>query len=114
MALITWAAWALLMFELGTRLLPGRRTHSDPYELLRTVGFAATPGWAAVLAAVPGVTVQVLVLTWVWMIAAMVVAVRHALDYETTGRAVATCLLGLVLAVSIAIVVGLAFGPVVS
>lgn len=113
-ALITWAAWALLMFELGTRLLPGRRTHSDPYELLRTVGFAATPGWAAVLAAVPGVTVQVLVLTWVWMIAAMVVAVRHALDYETTGRAVATCLLGLVLAVSIAIVVGLAFGPVVS
>lgn len=113
-ALLTWAAWALLMFELGTRLLPGRRTHSDPYELLRTVGFAATPGFAAVLAAVPGVTVQVLVLTWIWMIAAMVVAVRQALDYESTGRAVATCLLGLVLAMSIAVVVGLAFGPVVS
>lgn len=113
-ALITWAAWAMLMFELGTRLLPGRRTHSDPYELLRTLGFAATPGFAAVLAAVPGVSVQVLVLTTLWMVAAMVVAVRQALDYENTGRAIATCLLGFVLAMSIAMVLGLAFGPTVS
>ena len=113
-ALITWAAWAMLMFELGTRLLPGRRTQSDPYELLRTLGFAATPGFAAVLAAVPGVSVQVLVLTSLWMVAAMVVAVRQALDYETTGRAIATCLLGFVLAVSIAVLLGVAFGPTVS
>ena len=55
-ALVTWAAWALLMFEVGARLLPGRRTRSNPYELLRTLGFAATPGFAAVLASVPGVT----------------------------------------------------------
>ncbi|MGC4080710.1 MAG: hypothetical protein QM736_00965 [Vicinamibacterales bacterium] len=113
-ALITWAAWALLMFELGTRLLPGRRTRSNPYELLRTVGYAATPGFMAVLAAVPAATVQVFALTWLWMVAAMVVAVRHALDYESTGRALATCVLGFVLAMSIAVVLGLAFGPTVS
>jgi len=113
-ALVTWAAWALLMFELGTRLLPGRRTHSNPYELLRTLGFAAAPGLLAVLGAVPAVTVQVLVLSWVWMVAAMVVAVRQALDYESTGRAIATCLLGFVLAMSIAIVLGAIFGPTVS
>lgn len=113
-ALVTWAAWALLMFEIGTRLLPGRRTRSNPYELLRTLGFAATPGMVAVLAAVPAVTVQVFALTWLWMIAAMVVAVRHALDYETTGRAIATCVLGFVLAMSIALVLGMAFGPTVS
>jgi hypothetical protein len=113
-ALVTWAAWALLMFELGARILPGRQTRSNPYELLRTIGFAATPGFAAVLAAVPGVTVPVLVGTWVWMLAAMVVAVRQALDYETIGRAVVVCLLGWVLALTIAVGLGMLFGPSVS
>jgi len=113
-ALVTWAAWALLMFELGARILPGRQTRSNPYELLRTIGFAATPGFAAVLAAVPGVTVPVLVGTWVWMLAAMVVAVRQALDYETIGRAVVVCLLGWVLALTIAVGLGMVFGPSVS
>jgi hypothetical protein len=113
-ALVTWAAWALLMFEIGARLLPGRQTDSSPYELLRTVGFAATPGFAAVLASVPGVTVPVLIGTWLWMLAAMVVAVRQALDYEHTSRAMAVCVLGLVLALAMAVGLGLLFGPTLS
>lgn len=114
MALITWAAWALLMFEIGTRIMPGRQTHADPSELLRTLGFAATPGFAAVLAVIPEASVAVLVGTWVWMLAAMVVAVQHALDYEHTSRAVAACALGLALAVAIALTMGLVWGPRVS
>lgn len=113
-ALVTWAAWALLIFELGARYMPGRETRSSPYELLRTVGFAATPGFAAVLAAVPGVTVPVLIGAWVWMLFAMIVAVRQALDYQSTGRAVAVCVLGWVLALTLAIGLGLVFGPTVS
>lgn len=114
LALVTWAAWALLMFEVGVRLLPGRETRSNPYELLRTLGFAATPGLAAVLAAVPGVTVPVLVGVLAWMLMAMVVAVRQALDYPSTGRALAVCALGLALALTLAIGLGLLFGPTVS
>ena len=113
-ALVTWAAWALLMFEIGVRLLPGRQTRSSPYELLRTIGFAATPGCAAVLGAVPGITLSVLAGTWIWMLLAMVVAVRQALDYETTGRAVAVVLLGWVLALVMAIGLGIVFGPTVT
>jgi hypothetical protein len=113
-ALLTWAAWALLMFEVGARLLPGRRTRSSPGELLRTVGFAATPGFVAVLAVVPPVAVTVLVGAWGWMLAAMVVAVRHALDYESTARAVAVCVLGLSLALAVALVLGLLWGPTVT
>jgi hypothetical protein len=114
LALVTWAAWALLMFEVGVRLLPGRETKSNPYELLRTIGFAATPGMAAVLAAVPGVTVPVLLGVWGWMLLAMVVAVRQALDYATTSRALAVCVLGLALALTLALGLGLLFGPTVS
>lgn len=113
-ALITWGAWALLMYEIGTGLLPGPQTRSSPDELLRVLGFAATPGFAAVLGAVPGITVPVLVGTWLWTIAAMVVAVRQALDYGTTSRALAVVLLGATLAVVIAVGLGLILGPTAS
>lgn len=113
-ALVTWAAWSLLMFEIGTRLLPGRQTRSTPYELLRTLGFAATPGLAAVLASVPEVAVTVLAGTAAWMFAAMVVAVRQALDYEHTSRAVAVVVLGGALALTMAMGLGVLFGPTVS
>lgn len=113
-ALITWAAWALLMFEIGTGLLPEPQTHSSPDELLRVLGFAATPGFAAVLGVVPGITIPVLVGAWIWTIAAMVVGVRHALDYRTTARALAVVLLGATLATVIAVGMGLILGPTAS
>jgi hypothetical protein len=113
-ALLTWAAWALLMFEVGARLLPGRQTRSSPYELLRTIGFAATPGFLAVLGAIPGVTIAAIAVAWAWMTAAMVVAVRQALDYEHTSRAIAVCVLGLVLALALTVVLGVLFGPAAS
>ena len=50
----------------------------------------------------------------VWMLLAMIVAVRQALDYKSTARAVAVCGLGWALAIAIAVVLGLFFGPTVS
>jgi hypothetical protein len=58
---------------------------------MRTTGFAAAPGVFRILRVIPGLAVPVLVVSSVWMIAAMVVAVRQALDYRTTARAVAVC-----------------------
>lgn len=113
-ALLTWAAWALLVFEIGTRLMPDQSTRSSVGELLRTLGFAATPGLLRVLGFMPHVMLPVFVLTTVWMLAAMVVAVRQALDYRSTGKAVAVCVFGLVLSVTMAIVIGLVFGPTLS
>ena len=47
-------------------------------------------------------------------LAAMVVAVRQALDYESTGRALAVCLIGFVLNLAALVVVGRLLGaPVV-
>lgn len=113
-ALLAWAAWALVIFEIGVRVMPGPETQSNVGELLRTMGFAAAPGCLRVLGVLPGVTIPVFAVTAVWMLAAMVVAVRQALDYESTARAVVVCGLGWVLATAIAIVLGLAFGPTLS
>jgi hypothetical protein len=113
-ALMSWATWALVMFEIGSRIMPDPQTQTSPGELLRTLGFAATPGLASLLGAVPGVTTRVFVLVWIWMLLAMVVAVRQALDYRSTAKAVAVCVLGGVLAAAIALILGIFFGPTVS
>jgi len=113
-ALLTWASWALVVFEIGSRLLPVPDTRVNPGELMRTLGFAATPGLIQVLGVLPGARVPVFVLAIVWTLAASVVAVRQALDYTSTARALAVCGLGWTLSLIVAVVLGLAFGPTLS
>ena len=113
-ALIAWAAWALVTFEIGARLFPEPQTRVDPGELMRTIGFSAAPGMLRVFGIIPSVTIPVFAITAVWMLLTMVVAVRQALDYTSTGRAVLVCGLGWALAVALALALGLFFGPTVS
>jgi hypothetical protein len=108
-ALLTWAAWAVLMFQIGSRVLPEPETRTDLGELLRTTGFAAAPGLLQVLAVIPAIAAPVLVLTTAWMFAAMVTAVKHALDYRSTMRALAVCLIGASLCVVLAVGLALLF-----
>ncbi len=113
-ALVAWAAWASVVFEIGGRLLPEPQTRVDVGELLRTIGFAATPGLLRVLGVMSAATIPVFAITAVWMLAAMIVGVRQALDYRSTMRAILVCGLGWALALTIALVLGLFFGPTVS
>jgi hypothetical protein len=113
-SLLAWAAWALVTFEIGARVMPEPQTQVDVGELLRTTGFASTPGLLRLLGIVPGVTVPVFAVTAIWMLLAMIVAVRQALDYRSTARAVGVCVLGWVLAIAIAVALSMLFGPAVS
>ncbi len=114
LSLIAWASWALLTYQIGVRLLPEPETRSDVGELLRTIGFSAAPGMLRIFGIVPGAAIPAFAVTAVWMLVAMVVAVRQALDYKSTARAVAVCGIGWALAVAIAVGIGLVFGPPVS
>ena len=113
-ALMAWAAWALLVFQIGGRLLPEPQTSVDVPELLRTIGFAATPGLLRVFGVLPALTIPVFVLTTVWMLATMIVAVRQALDFTSTLRALGVCILGWLLAGLIVIAMGLWLTPSLS
>ncbi len=93
-SLIGWYAWAFVSYFVGTRFLPGPGTQADVGQLLRPIGFSATPGLVRVLGVVPGLNWLVALVAALWMLVAMVIAIRQALDYETTGRAVAVCLIG--------------------
>jgi hypothetical protein len=93
-ALGSWLIWALLTYVIGTRLLPEPQTKADYGELLRTIGFASAPGLIRVLGVVPGLRALVFFAAGIWMLVAMVIAVRQALDYTSTLRAVGVCLIG--------------------
>ncbi len=94
LSLLGWYIWSFITYIVGTRLLPQPATQADLGQLLRTIGFASAPGVLRVLGVVPGVGQLALVVSALWSLAAMVVAVRQALDYDSTGRAIAVCLIG--------------------
>jgi len=93
-ALIGWFIWAFLAFFIGTKLLPESQTRSNIGELLRTTGFSSAPGILRILGVIPILGKLILLVVGIWMLVAMVIAVRQALDYSSTGRAVVVCLIG--------------------
>ncbi|MCH7770028.1 MAG: YIP1 family protein [Bacteroidetes bacterium] len=93
-ALIGWFVWAFLTYYIGTKLLPEPQTRADLGELLRTIGFSSSPGLIRVLGIIPGLGGVVFLVASIWMLVAMVIAVRQALDYESTLRAVGVCVIG--------------------
>lgn len=93
-AIVGWYIWAYLTYFVGTKLLPGPQTEADHGELLRTIGFSSSPGLIRVFGIIPGLTEIVFFVASIWMLMAMVVAVRQALDYESTWRAIGVCVIG--------------------
>ncbi len=93
-ALVGWVIWAALTYLIGTKLLPEPQTKSDIGELLRTIGFSSSPGLIRIGGIIPGIGFIFMLIGNIWMLIAMVVAVRQALDYNSTARAVGVCIIG--------------------
>jgi hypothetical protein len=115
-ALVAWYVWAFLTYLIGTKLLPETQTKADVGELLRTIGFSSSPGMIRVLGIIPFLRGLVFLVAGVWMLVAMIIAVRQALDYQSTLRAVGVCIIGWIVQALILVVVffivGGAGGPV--
>jgi hypothetical protein len=93
-AVIGWWIWAYATYFIGTRLLPTPETSADPGQLLRTIGFSGAPGILRFVMVVPVLAFPAFVVGTLWELMAMVVAVRQALDYTSTPRAIAVCAIG--------------------
>ena len=106
-ALIGWLIWSYLTYIIGTKILPTPETRADYGELLRTIGFSSSPGIIRILGIIPGLAKIVFLIAGIWMLVAMVIAVRQALDYRSTFRAVGVCIIGWAIQ---AIVLALFFG----
>jgi hypothetical protein len=107
-AFLGWVLWSGVTYVIGDKLLGGTATWT---QLLRTIGFAQSPGVLYVLGVIPGIGGLVRLVVAIWMLVAGVIAIRQALDFST-GKAIATALLGwlamMLLAAAILVPLGLA------
>jgi hypothetical protein len=109
-SLISWYVWAYLTYFIGTKFLPEEQTQSDLGELLRTTGFSSSPGLFRIFYFIPGVGVLVYLISSLWMLVAMIIAVRQALDYNSTLRAVGVCVIGYVIQLFVLVLIVSFFG----
>jgi len=109
-ALIAWYIWAYITYFIGAKILPEPQTKADHGELLRTIGFSSSPGLLRILAIIPGIGGIIFMIASAWMLVAMVIAVRQALDYQSTLRAVSVCMIGWVIQAIILMILFTVFG----
>ena len=109
-SLISWYVWAYLTYFIGTKFLPEPQTQADLGELLRTIGFSSSPGLLRVFYFVPGIGVLLYLISSFWMLVAMIIAVRQALDYNSTLRAVGVCVIGYVIQIFVLVLIFSIFG----
>jgi len=109
-SLISWYVWAYLTYFIGTKFLPEPQTQADLGELLRTIGFSSSPGLLRVFYFIPGVGMLMYLISSLWMLVAMIIAVRQALDYNSTLRAVGVCVIGYVIQIFVLVLIFSIFG----
>ena len=94
--LLSWAVWAYVTYTIGTSILSTPETDADWGELARTTGFAQSPGLLRILGFIPVIGPAIYLAASLWQLVAMVIAVRQALDYRSTWRAVAVVIVGFI------------------
>jgi hypothetical protein len=104
-ALVEYALFSVLVFVIGTKVMPEPSTKSDFNEVFRTVGFAASPGVFNVAAVIPFLGPLISLLIAIWSLVIGVIAVRQALDYSNTGRAIIVSLIAGVICWIVVVVV---------
>jgi len=104
--LLGWAVWSYVMFFVGTRLFHGTATYG---ELLRTLGFAYSPGVLNILRFIPVLGGIIGLIVGIWRIVTGFVAVREALDLDS-GNTIAVIVVGLIAYIVVVAIVGIVLG----
>ena len=111
LSLISWYVWAYIIYLIGVKIFPEKNTKSDHGELLRTIGFSSAPGLIRIFGFTPELMSITFIGGGIWMLIAMVIAVRQALDYESTWRAIGVVVIGFLIQAIILIILLRIFGP---
>ena len=111
LSLISWYLWAYLIYFIGAKLFPEPNTKADHGQLLRTIGFSSAPGLIRIFGFTPDLMSITFIGAGIWMLIAMVIAVRQALDYESTWRAIGVVVIGFLVQAIVLIMLLRIFGP---
>ncbi len=108
MAIIMWAVWSLVVYFVGTSVFGGTAT---PGEVLRVVGFAYTPNTLSIVSFIPILGGLIALIASIWTLVAGVVAVRQALDVDTT-KAILTIIIAAIVVFVVMAILGVVFAAI--
>jgi hypothetical protein len=108
-SVLQWVIFSFVAYYVGASLFSTGQTSVTPGQVLRTIGFAQAPKLLLVLGIIPILGWVVGMIVFFWFIAAAIVALREAFEFDT-GRAVGTGLVALVVIAVIDIVLSVIFG----
>jgi hypothetical protein len=106
-AVIGWVVGSYVVLMVGTKLMPGKDTQADIGQVLRVTGFASAPGLLGILGFIPILNIVLFLILALWTIAAMVVGVKQALDYDDIVKAVIVCVIAWVIMFVVTMIAGL-------
>jgi hypothetical protein len=106
--LLGWLVWSYVMYLVGTRIFNGTATYG---ELLRTLGFANSPGVLLILRFIPLLGGLIALIVGIWRVVTGFIAVREALDLDN-GKTVATIVVGIIGYLIVALIVGLVLAAI--
>jgi hypothetical protein len=107
-ALIGWAVWSFVTYFVGTRFFGGVATYG---ELLRTLGFAESPGVLTILSFIPILGGIISFVAAIWVIVSSFIAIRQALDISN-GKTVGVIIVGIVAITIVVAIIAALFGSV--
>tara|TARA_Y100000590_G_scaffold435766_1_gene555563 strand:+ start:710 stop:1231 length:522 start_codon:yes stop_codon:yes gene_type:complete len=111
LSLISWYIWAYLIYLIGAKLFPEPNTKADHGQLLRTIGFSSAPGLIRVFGFTPEIMSITFIGAGIWMLIAMIIAVRQALDYQSTWRAIGVVVIGFLVQAIVLVMIMRFLGP---
>ncbi len=106
-AVVGWALFSVVAYFIGTKVLPGENTSATIGQLLRSIGFAQTPGILSIFLLIPILGSLIAFVGGIWALVTAIIAIRQALDIST-GRAIAV---GIIAAIATGIILFLIFLP---
>jgi len=106
LGVVSYYIWAYITYFVGTNVFNGT---ADMGEMLRTLGYASGPRVLSILAFIPCLGALASLVGSIWSLVAGVIAVRQALDFDTT-KAVLTVIIGWVIVLILTFVLSLVVG----
>ena len=95
-AIAGWGLWAWITYFVGTTIFKTPETQANWGQLARTLGYAQSPGLLKIFVVIPAIGPLVFAIASIWQLVAMVIAIRQALDYTSTLRAIGVAIVGFI------------------
>jgi hypothetical protein len=92
-SIIGWLVWAFITLWIGKIIFKVPQTEVTYGQMLRTLGFANSPGVLRIFSFIPFLGGLVAFVATIWVLITGIVAIRQALDFST-WRAIGTAVVG--------------------